>query len=106
MSPPPPPRSFNNGESSKAQSNPADDRAARLAAMTSNASDMSVERRERLTKLLEQEKVDLEAEERARAKSKGMGDFLSVESKKVFSAAGGIEDRIRRGRGKMHVDAD
>ena len=56
--------------------------------------------------LLEQEKAELEAEERARAKSKGMGDFLSTESKKVFGGAGGIEERIRRGRGQMHVDTD
>lgn len=74
--------------------------------MTNNASSMTVERRERLTTMLEQEKTEMEAEERARAKSKGMGDFLSGESKKVFSAAGGIEDRIRRGRGQMRVDAD
>ena len=106
MSPPPPPRRYSNGESSKPAANSADDRAARLAAMSSNASSMTVERRERLTKLLEQEKAELDAEERARAKSKGMGDFLSLESKKVFSGAGGIEERIRRGRGQMHVEAD
>ena len=74
--------------------------------MTSNASEMTSERRERLTKLLEQEKAELEAEERARAKSKGMGDFLSHEQKKVFGGGGGLEERIRRGRGGMRVDAE
>ena len=75
-----------------------DDRAARLAAMSTNASSLAVERKERLHVLLEQEKAQLEAEERARAKSKGMGDFLHSEQKKVFSGAGGLEERLRRGR--------
>ena len=64
------------------------------------------ERREHLTKLLEREKEEAEAEERARAKSKGMGGFLSHEQKKVFGGSGGLEERIRRGRGQMRVDAD
>lgn len=67
---------------------------------------MTVERRERLTTLLAQEKAELEAEERARAKSGGMGSFLSHEQKKVFGGSGGIEERIRRGRGQMRVDGD
>lgn len=103
---PPSPRRPHASDSNKPPTQSSDDRAARLAAMTNNASSMTVERRERLTTMLEQEKTEMEAEERARAKSKGMGDFLSGESKKVFSAAGGIEDRIRRGRGQMRVDAD
>ena len=74
--------------------------------MTSNASSLVVERRERLTAMLEKEKAELEAEEKARAKSGGMGGFLSHEQKKVFSGTGGIEERIRRGRGQMRVDAD
>ena len=74
--------------------------------MSSNASEMTSERRERLTKLLEQEKAELEVEERARAKSKGMGDFLSHEQKKVFGGEGGLEDRIRRGRGGLVAEAD
>lgn len=82
------------------------DRAARLAAMTSNASSMVAERQERLKELLEREKAELEADEEARAKSKGMSGFLSHEQKKVFGGVGGLEDRIRRGRGGMVVDAD
>ncbi|KAI1788819.1 Pre-mRNA splicing factor-domain-containing protein [Ganoderma leucocontextum] len=83
-----------------------EDRAARLAAMSSNATSLTEDRREHLTKLLEREKEELEVEERARAKSKGMGGFLSHEQKKVFGGAGGLEERIRRGRGQMRVGAD
>ena len=83
-----------------------EERAARLAAMTSNASVMSLERQERLAALLEKEKADLEAEEQARARSKGMGSFLSHEQKKVFGGSGGLEERIKRGRGGMVVDND
>ncbi|GBE77688.1 Pre-mRNA splicing factor-domain-containing protein [Sparassis latifolia] len=93
-------------QSSGAHNTGDDDRAARLAAMMTDASTMSVDRRERLTTLLEQEKAEFEAEERARARSKGMGGFLSHEQKKVFGGVGGIEERIRRGRGQMRVDAD
>ncbi|THH33162.1 hypothetical protein EUX98_g1069 [Antrodiella citrinella] len=100
----PPPRRYN--PAPKAPNNDTDDRAARLAAMTTGATTMSSERRERLTNLLAQEKAELEAEERVRAKAKGMGSFLSHESKKVFGGSGGIEERIRRGRGGMVVDAD
>jgi hypothetical protein len=89
-----------------AASRPSDDRAAKLAAMSANATAMSSERQERLKGLLEKEKAELEAEERARAKSQGMGSFLSQESKKVFGGTGGLEERIRRGRGGMVVDAD
>ena len=74
--------------------------------MTSNATSLSVERREHLTQLLEKEKAEQEEEERAREKSKGMGGFLSHEQKKVFGGGGGLEERIRRGRGQMRVDAD
>jgi len=74
--------------------------------MTTAAEAAKIERQERLTKLLEKEKADLAAEEAARAKSKGMGGFLSHESKKVFGGSGGLEDRIRRGRGGLVIDAD
>ena len=86
--------------------NDAEARNTRLAAMTSNATAMSAERQQRLAALLEKEKAELEADEQARAKSKGMSGFLSQEQKRVFGGAGGLEDRIRRGRGGMVVDAD
>lgn len=84
----------------------SDDRAARLAAMTSNASAMSAERQERLAAMLEKEKAELAADEEARAKSKGTGGFLSHEQKKVFGGSGGLEERIRRGRGGMIGNLD
>jgi len=98
---PPPPRTYDN------YINRADqDRAARLAAMSSNANSMSEDRQKRLAALLEKEKAELEADERARAKSKGMSGFLSHEQKRVFGGVGGLEDRIKRGRGGLVVDAD
>jgi hypothetical protein len=74
--------------------------------MSSNATTMSADRQQRLAALLEKEKAEWEADEKARAKSKGMSGFLSQEQKRVFGGAGGLEDRIRRGRGGMVVDAD
>lgn len=76
----------------------AEERAARLAAMSADASSLTVERKERLSNLLAHEKAEMEAEEQARAKSGGIGSFLNAEQKKVFSGQGGLEDRIRRGR--------
>lgn len=59
---------------------------------------METQRQKRLLALLEKEKAELEADKLAREKSKGMGNFLSQEQKRVFGGAGGLEDRIRRGR--------
>ena len=97
----PPPRTYNNHINRAEQ-----DRAARLAAMSSNANSMSEDRQKRLAALLEKEKAELEADERARAKSKGMSGFLSHEQKRVFGGVGDLEDRIKRGRGGLVVDAD
>ena len=91
---------------SNAIADDAEARNARLAAMASNATAMSADRQQRLAALLEKEKAELEADEQARAKSKGMSGFLSQEQKRVFGGVGGLEDRIRRGRGGMVVDAD
>ncbi|KAI0830471.1 Pre-mRNA splicing factor-domain-containing protein [Trametes gibbosa] len=99
MSPPP------RGPSTSA-SRADNDRAARLAAMTSNATALTVERRDHLNQLLEREKAEQEADERKRTQSKGMGDFIAHEQRKVFGGTGGLEDRIRRGRGQMRVEAD
>ena len=96
-SPPPKPSTAASG---------SEDRAARLAAMTNNAAEMSTERKDRLNALLEKEKAELEAEERARAKSKGMGGFLSGEQKKVFGGHGGLEERLRRGRAGLVAQVD
>ncbi|KAI0296237.1 Pre-mRNA splicing factor-domain-containing protein [Russula brevipes] len=71
-------------------------RAARLAAMTSNAAEMSTERKDRLNALLEKEKAELEAEERTRSKSKGMGGFLSTNRRKYL----GVTAASRNGLGE------
>jgi hypothetical protein len=103
MSPPPPrvPQtdSGRNGTASV-------DRASRLAAMTTDASTLALDRKERLQNLLEKEKAELDAEERARARSKGTGEFLSSEQKKVFGGTGGLEDRLRSRRGALVRDTD
>ena len=93
----------NNGTSTAGRTEA--DRAARLAAMTNDASTMESERQVRLKALLEKEKAELAADEAARAKSKCFGSFLSGEQKKVFGGIA-LEDQIRRGRGGMVVDAD
>jgi hypothetical protein len=72
--------------------------------MSSSASNLTVERQQRLAALRAKEEAELEVEEKARARSKGMGGFLSNEQKKVYT--GGLEERIRRGKGGMVVDAD
>jgi len=105
MTPPPHTRSHPADSVSK-PTNDAGDRAARLAAMQSNASGMEFDRQKRLLELLAKEKAELEAENEVRSKSRGMGGFLSQEQKKVFGGEGGLEDRIRRGRGGLVVDAD
>jgi hypothetical protein len=86
--------------------NATEDRAARLAAMSNNAAEMSTERKDRLNALLAKEKAELEVEERVRAKSKGMGGFLSNEQKKVFGGHGGLEERLRRGRAGLVSQVD
>ena len=105
MSPPSQPRS-NPAHSTSKPTNGAEDRAARLAAMQSNASSVETDRQKRLLELLAKEKAQLEAENEIRTKSKGMGSFLGQEQKRVFGGEGGLEDRIRRGRGGLVADAD
>lgn len=101
----PPTSLAQNGQSNGYTHNEAN-RAARLAAMQANASYMSEDRQKRLEALLEKEKADLAADDRAREKSRGLSSFISQEQKRVFGGTGGLEDRIRRGRGGMVVDAD
>ncbi|KAJ3573054.1 hypothetical protein NP233_g2688 [Leucocoprinus birnbaumii] len=103
--PPPPPRQSRPPE--KDAKTLAEERAARLAAMTSNANDMQVDRKQRLAELLEKEKAELAREEQERvksAKSGGVGSFMSADYKKVYGGEGGLEDRIRRARGTLVVD--
>jgi len=101
---PAPTQSSRPSNSANKSSDATDDRAARLAAMSSSASDLTVERQQRLAVIHAKEEAELAADKKARAKSKGMGGFLNNEQKKVYS--GGLEERIRRGRGGMVIDAD
>jgi len=96
--PSPPKRSRISPPPITTQTQSVTDRTARLAAMSSNATEMSSERQEHLKKLLEQEKREAELEQQLRAKSKGMGGFLNQEQKKVFGGSGDLEERLRRGR--------
>lgn len=82
----------------------AEDRAARLAAMSTNASVLTVDRKERLTNLLVEEKLELEAEDQRRAN--GKSSFLFEEQKKLLSGSGGIEETFRRGRKGYNIDKD
>ncbi|KAI6120585.1 Pre-mRNA splicing factor-domain-containing protein [Pisolithus croceorrhizus] len=102
----PPPVSRPPESASDKSVNGVQDRAARLAAMQSDATTMEAQRQKRLLALLEKEKAELEAEKLAREKSKGMGSFLSQEQKRVFGGAGGLEDRIRRGRHGLVAEAE
>ncbi|KAF8581641.1 hypothetical protein K439DRAFT_204702 [Ramaria rubella] len=82
------------------------DRAARLAAMSSSAHELTSERRQRLEMMLIQEKEEQEREEKERqrhAKTGGVGGFLDGERRKVYAGGmeGGLAERIRRGRGAM-----
>jgi len=113
MDPPPPAPQPRAGPSNQIHSSGkdaktlAEERAARLAAMTSSASDMQDDRKKRLAELLAKEKVELAKEELERAKSAksgGVGDFMSADYKKVYSGEGGLEDRIRRSRGTLVID--
>jgi len=67
---------------------------------------MSAERQDRLKTLLEQEKLELEAEQKMRERSRGMTGFLNQERKKVFGGNGGLEDRLKRGRHGLVSEAD
>ncbi|KAG6821404.1 hypothetical protein H0H93_014201 [Arthromyces matolae] len=104
-SPSPPKRAYHDSHRPEPESS-ADNRAARLAAMSTNAATLSAEREVRLAELLAREKAELAADEAARTKSKGMAGFLSMEQKKVFGGSGGLEDRIKRGRGGLVGNID
>ena len=82
------------------------DRAARLAAMSSSAHELTSERRQRLEKMLAQEKDEKEKEERQRlqhAKNGGVGGFLDGERRRVYAGGmeGGLAERIKRGKSGM-----
>ena len=77
----------------------ADDRAARLAAMQDNASELEQDRERRIAAIVEQENAEKQMDEAARSRSAkygGQGDFVYGLNRK----AGGLDigERMRRGR--------
>ncbi|KAL9592194.1 MAG: hypothetical protein Q9179_006958 [Wetmoreana sp. 5 TL-2023] len=79
-----------------------DDRAAKLAAMQENASDLERDRERRITAIAEQEKAERDADEAARirsAKHGGKGDFVHGLNRKAGDMD--IGERMRRGRQGM-----
>ena len=84
-----------------------DDRAAKLAAMQGNASELEQDREKRLAAMAECEKADHEKDETARARSAklgGKGDFVTGLHRKAVDL--GIGERIRRGKGGLEREED
>jgi hypothetical protein len=83
------------------------ERQRKLAAMQQDASKLDVDREKRLTALVEQEKADREAEDRARAKSSkygDKGDFVHGLQRRAGDMS--LGDRIGRGRQGLMRDED
>ena len=74
--------------------------------MGSNASSLRDDRVERIVKYRDQEKEELEREGNLKAGSREYGSFLMAEQRKIYGGAGGLEDRIRRGRAGLVVNGD
>ena len=87
----------------KPQSRPSvEDKAAKLAAMQSAASELDVSRSSRLKAIEEQERRDREEEVKARERSGrlgGKGDFVMGLNRKAGEI--GLGERIRRGKGGL-----
>ena len=83
-----------------------DDRAARLAAMQQDATNMDEDRKQRVEKITAQEQEDMEREAAGRAKSNNNGSirFISNEHRKAGDL--GLGERMRRGRGGYERDRD
>ncbi|EJD51978.1 hypothetical protein AURDEDRAFT_98713 [Auricularia subglabra TFB-10046 SS5] len=108
--PPPPPRpsssSFTKPEPPAfSQVDREAERAARLAAMSSSASELAADREKRLAALVAREKEELAREEAARAKSSkygGVGSFLDKEkARALMGSEGNLGERIRRNRSAL-----
>ncbi|KAL2037945.1 hypothetical protein N7G274_009420 [Stereocaulon virgatum] len=78
------------------------DKAAKLAAMMSDANDLENQRATRLAALEEQERIRREAEDKARERSSkygGKGDFVHTLNRKAGEMD--IGEKIKRGRGGL-----
>ncbi|KAI4117846.1 MAG: hypothetical protein LQ345_001995 [Seirophora villosa] len=79
-----------------------DDRAAKLAAMQQNASDLDLDREKRMAAIAENEAAEREADEAARARSAkygGRGNFVNGLNRKAGELD--VGERMRRGRQGM-----
>lgn len=82
-------------------------RADRLAAMVSNASEANKEREKRLASRLAEERAELKSEQQLRTKSGGSSSFITNQQKRVFGGMdGGLGDYMRRGKIGLVVERD
>lgn len=104
----PPARAYDQPRSSGPDQNLEEreaERQRKLAAMQQDATSLDQDREKRLAALAEQEKMDRDADERARTKSSkysDRADFVSGMHMKVGSM--GLADRIGRGRQGLQRD--
>jgi Pre-mRNA splicing factor/N-terminal domain of CBF1 interacting co-repressor CIR len=83
------------------------ERARKLAAMQSDASQLDADREKRLAAMAKRERAEREAEDAARLKSAklgGKGDFISGLNRKAGDLD--LAERIRRGRGGMERERE
>jgi hypothetical protein len=83
------------------------ERARKLAAMQSDASQLNADREKRLAAMAQRERADREAEDAARLKSAklgGRGDFIAGLNRKAGDLD--LAERVRRGRGGMERERE
>lgn len=106
----PPPRRNTSSPEAQPKENPRDqavDKSARLAAMQADANDLDAVRSNRLAAIEERERVEREAEQKARDRSGkygGRGDFVNGLNRRAGEMD--IGERIRRGRGGLERRLD
>ena len=109
----PPPRCNSSAEAQSQEKpkerakNQAVDKSARLAAMQADANDLDAVRSSRLAAIEERERVEREAEQKARDRSGrygGRGDFVNGLNRKAGEMD--IGERIKRGRGGLERGLD
>ncbi|CAF9925653.1 MAG: RNA-splicing factor [Alectoria fallacina] len=102
-----PPLRRNTSSPEEQSKDQAVDKAAKLAAMQADASDLDAVRSNRLAAIEERERVEREAEQKARDRSGnygGRGDFVNGLNRKAGEMD--IGERIKRGRGGLERGFD
>jgi len=80
--------------------------------MTIDASDVDASRATRIAALQATEQAELAAEEENRRKSAkvkggdGKGEFMREQARVVYGGGGGLEERLKRGRGALVRESD